>query len=180
MEKSTPLPPGWNGSSPVKSEAFAKFVPKKVLSKKELSSLPAGKPSEFLPEVVETKARPPPASTAATVSQYVPAAKLMLNPVTSTWYSVKPKPLRPVATDVAALVPLATSVPPLPAETPERISQYAVLGKLVSISSLANTVSTFQPPAPTMKLSYVRASLTMVFFSLARPLKVSKSPLYQS
>ena len=45
---------------------------------------------------------------------------------TLTWNSVNPNPLRPVAVTVGVMcMPLATNVPPLPGETPLRISQVA-------------------------------------------------------
>jgi hypothetical protein len=56
----------------------------------------------------------------------VPGSKTRLRPETVTVYSVPPVPLLPVGVIVTGLFdPLATIVPPLPAETPDRMDQSA-------------------------------------------------------
>ena len=68
-------------------------------------------------------------------------------------YSVNPNPLRPVGvTKGAAVVPLATKVPPFPAETPLRISQFAPV--MVVLARLSEkTAVTIHPVPVTMKSS---------------------------
>src|SRR5687768_6209286 len=99
-------------------------------------------PTPPTPLVVETYAEPEPGPTGATVIQYWPGPSANgVNPVTVARYSVNPNPERPVATCVAAFVPENRSVPPFPAETPERTSQYAVFHDIVLRNS-PNTVFT--------------------------------------
>jgi hypothetical protein len=84
----------------------------------------------------------------------VPAGKLTFSPVTSTMYSVKPNPLRPVAVTTGVIViPLAINVPPVPSATPCRISQLAPVTLVLIRSSEKTDVTVHPGPLGTMKSS---------------------------
>src|SRR5438034_4120624 len=117
MEKSA----GWPAL-----EVDVKLAPKKLLFQNAFMLLPHGVPTQLAPLVVESNERPVRLPIGVTLSQYVPGAKLTFSPITSTMYSVKPNPLRPVGVTTGVIVmPLAINVPPLPSEMPCRISQVA-------------------------------------------------------
>src|SRR5438874_12851059 len=79
----------------------------------------------------------------------------MFSPLTSVVYSGRPDGGRPVGVWVAGLSPLATIVPPLPAETPVRIDQSATVTSAKSIRLFDQTRSSVQPAASvTVKSSY--------------------------
>jgi hypothetical protein len=83
----------------------------------------------------------------------VPGAKSTLNPSTKIMNSVKPNPLRPVGVTTGVVVmPLATTVPPFPSDTPLRISQVAPVTVVFSRLSEKTDVIC-HPGAGTMKLS---------------------------
>src|SRR6266566_965319 len=145
MEKSV----GWPSL-----EVDVKLAPKKLLLKNAFWSLPHGVPTQLVPLVVESNERPVRLPIGVTLSQYVPGAKLTFSPVTSTMYSVKPNPLRPVGvTTGVTVVPLAINVPPLPSEMPCRISQVAPVTLVFSRSSEKTDVTFHPGPLGTMKSS---------------------------
>ena len=91
---------------------------------------------------------------------------------------------RPVSVTIgAAVVPLATNVPPVVSNVvPLRISQVAPV-TVVHVRLLEKTSVTFHPVPVTLKLSYTLANWPdpmEVSRSLGMPLTRSKSPLYQS
>src|SRR5580704_2815781 len=70
---------------------------------------------------------------------------------------------------VAALIPDATTVPGLPAETPLRISQTAVVTPCTDIAFTEKTPVTIQPFVGTMKSSYIRENCWTPVYQFAQP-----------
>ena len=69
-------------------------------------------------------------------------------------YSRKPNPLRPVRVTTGVIVmPLAINVPPLPSDTPWRISQAAPVMLVLDRLSEKTEVTVHAGPLGTMKLS---------------------------
>src|SRR5687767_13489535 len=106
----------------------------------------------------------------------------MLSPLTRIVYSVKPNPMRPVGVCVAGTVPLNRSVPPLPLDTPDRISYAACVAVKPGLIRLFEyKLVTFQPVGlVTLKSANTCASVTIVCNSFANPFTRSASPLYHS
>jgi len=132
-----------------------KLAPKKLLLKNAFWLLPHGVPTQLAPLVFESNERPPPLPIGVTLSQYVPGDKLTFSPVTSTMYSYKLKVPRPVRVTTGVIVmPLAINVPPLPSETPCRISHVAPVTVVFSRRLSEKTAVTSHPPeSDTMKSS---------------------------
>src|SRR5213080_1434717 len=117
-----------------------KLAPKKLLLKNAFMSLPHGVPTQLVPLVVESNERPVRSPIGVT-----------FRPVSATIYSRKPNPLRPVrvTTDVIVM-PLAINVPPLPSDTPWRISQVAPVMLVFDRLSEKTEVTVHPGPLGTM------------------------------
>ena len=130
-----PRPP----QTPDEPQVGAKVNPKKGESKNE--SFPGSWPFPFGGELSVTSDRKYRAlphcellglvHCGITVTQYVPDASTTDGEIgTLTVYSMRPKPLRPVARYTAVPVPEERRTPPFPEETPVRISHLACCGSI--------------------------------------------------
>jgi hypothetical protein len=84
----------------------------------------------------------------------VPGARWIESPVTVTENSVKPKAERPVGICVAGSVPLNNRVPPLPLDTPERISYDADVTVVLIRLFENNDVTSHPEESVTLKSLY--------------------------
>jgi hypothetical protein len=136
------------------SDVDWKLAPKKLLSKNAFWLLPHGVPTQWVPLVVTSKERPVRSPIGVTLSQYVPGGKLTFSPITSTMYSQLLAPHQITVTTGVMVMPLTINVPPLPSDTPCRISQVAPVTLTFSSKLSEKTDVTFHTgPLGTLKSS---------------------------